>query len=161
MASIPRSMGIPTMLLLAATVASGCANLEQTGTVYDASQLQRPEDVSTAFVERVRPVQIDERSPTSTLVGEIGGGLLGAVAGSAIGGGRGSLLTGVAGGLAGGLAGHEIEDHVDRKPGFEITVRLLDGRLQAITQPASEGDFYPGQRIRLLRSDNGSVRVTH
>ena len=147
-------------LATAVGLASGCASFDPPGSVYEAGQLQRPESVTTAVVERVRPVQIDDSSPTSTLVGELGGGLLGAVAGSAIGGGRGSWVTGVAGGLAGGLAGHEIEDHVDRKPGYEITVRLRDGRLQAITQPASEGDFHPGEHVRLLQSDNGTVRVT-
>ncbi|PLQ00815.1 outer membrane lipoprotein [Cupriavidus pauculus] len=153
-------MRVVSALLITTGLASGCASFDPPGSVYEAGQLQRPESVSTAVVERVRPVQIDDSSPTSTLVGELGGGLLGAVAGSAIGGGRGSWISGVAGGLAGGVAGHEIEDHVDRKPGYEITVRLHDGRLQAITQPASEGNFYPGEHVRLLRSDNGTVRVT-
>lgn len=157
---LPRAR-LAAALAVAAALASGCASFDPPGSVYEAGQLQRPEAVTTAVVERVRPVQIDDSSPTSTLVGELGGGLLGAVAGSAIGGGRGSWLTGVAGGLAGGLAGHEIEDHVDRKAGYEITVRLHDGRLQAITQPASEGNFHPGERVRLLRSDNGTVRVTY
>jgi len=153
-------MRVTAALVAAAGLASACASIGPSGTVYDAGQLQRPESVSTAVVERVRSVQIDDSSPTSTLVGELGGGLLGAVAGSAIGGGHGSWITGVAGGLAGGVAGHEIEDHIDRRAGYEITVRLRDGRLQAITQPASEGNFYPGEHVRLLRSDNGTVRVT-
>jgi len=152
---------VMTALLVTSALASACASFDPQGTVYEADQLQRPESVATAVVERVREVQIDGSSPTSSLVGELGGGLLGAVAGSAIGGGRGSWLGGAAGGLAGGLAGHEIEEHVERRPGLEITVRLRDGRLQAITQPASEGHFYPGQHVRLLASGNGTVHVTH
>lgn len=58
-------------------------------------------------------------------------------------------------------AGHEIESGVERKPGLEITVRMPDGRLQAITQPASEGEFYPGEPVRLLAAEDGTTHVTY
>ncbi|MGO4763322.1 glycine zipper 2TM domain-containing protein [Cupriavidus sp. 2KB_3] len=151
---------LAAMLLASTLLASGCAEFAPPGSVYSAGQTSLPQTVTMATVERVRVVQIDDSSQGSSLVGELGGGLLGAVAGSAIGHGHGSLLAGVAGGLAGGLAGHEIESRVERHPGYEITVRLPDGRLQAITQPASEGSFYPGQRVQLLWSEDGKVRVT-
>lgn len=116
--------------------------------------------VTMAHVERVRPVTIDASTRTSSLVGELGGGLLGAVAGSAIGHGRGSLLAGIAGGLAGGFAGHEIEGHANRVAGLEITVRMPDGRMQSVTQPTSEGSFYPGQPVQLQTAPDGTTHVT-
>lgn len=156
------SLNLPlaAALVASALLTTGCAEFAPPGSVYSAGQTSLPQTVTMATVERVRSVQINDSSQGSSLVGELGGGLLGAVAGGAIGHGHGSLLAGVAGGLAGGLAGHEIESAVDRHPGYEITVRLPDGRLQAITQPASEGSFYPGQRVQLLWSEDGRVRVT-
>lgn len=50
---------------------------------------------------------------------------------------------------------------MERKPGLEITVRMPDGRLQAITQPASEGEFYPGEPVRLLAAEDGTTHVTY
>ncbi len=148
------------MLLASTLLASAAPSTRRQAASYSAGQTSLPETVTMATVERVRVVQIDDGSQGSSLVGELGGGLLGAVAGSVIGHGHGSLLAGVAGGLAGGWQRHEIESSVERHPGYEITVRLPDGRLQAITQPASEGSFYPGQRVQLLWSEDGKVRVT-
>ena len=91
--------------------------------------------------------------------GAIGGGLLGAVAGSAVGEGHGSLLAGVIGGIAGAVAGDQIQDHLERQKGLEITVRLDNGDLRAITQAADGQMFYAGQRVRLL-SSGGITRVT-
>lgn len=151
-----------TLAVVSATMlATACASLGPQGDVYTMAETQRPQQVATATVERVRNVEIDASTQTSGLVGELGGGLLGAVAGSAIGEGRGSVLSGIAGGLAGGLAGHEIEQRVEREQGLEITVRMPDGRLQAITQAASEGSFYPGQQVRLLTAADGKIHVTN
>ena len=50
---------------------------------------------------------------------------------------------------------------VERKPGLEITVRMQDGRLQAITQPTSEGQFYQGDSVRLLTAGDGTTHVTY
>jgi outer membrane lipoprotein SlyB len=91
--------------------------------------------------------------------GALGGGALGAVAGSAIGGGRGSILTGIIGGIAGAVAGNEVQGRMDRHNGLEITVRLANGDLRAITQADDGQMFYAGQQVRLL-SSGGITRVT-
>ncbi|WP_342052837.1 MULTISPECIES: glycine zipper 2TM domain-containing protein [unclassified Cupriavidus] len=146
--------------VMAATfTVTGCASLNPQEPIYSASQVQRADYVQTARVESVRPVLIDNSSQASSLFGTIGGGLLGAVAGSAIGHGHGSLLAGVAGGLGGALAGNAIQSHVERTQGLEITVRTPDGRMQSITQPASAGQFYPGQPVRLISGYDGTTRV--
>jgi outer membrane lipoprotein SlyB len=48
---------------------------------------------------------------------------------------------------------------VTKKQGLEITVKLDNGELRAITQEADE-TFRPGERVRLL-SGGGVTRVTH
>ena len=82
------------------------------------------------------------------------------MAGSAIGGGRGSILTGIVGGLAGAVAGNAVENSTAVRDGVEITVRLDNGDLRAITQSATGEIFRAGERIRLL-SSGGVTRVTH
>lgn len=138
---------------------SGCATFNGSPDVYSAVQTQREESVRFGTVESVRPVDIDASNGQPGVLGAIGGGLLGGVAGSAIGGGRGSILTGLIGGIAGAVAGNEVQHRVEQKRGVEITVRLDDGSLRAITQSAEGPMFYAGQRVRLL-SEGGVTRVT-
>jgi outer membrane lipoprotein SlyB len=57
------------------------------------------------------------------------------------------------------VAGNAIERKVTEKKGIEVTVRLENGELRAITQEADE-EFRPGERVRLL-SGGGTTRVTH
>ena len=81
-----------------------------------------------------------------------------AVAGSAVGGGRGSTIGAILGAVAGGVAGSAIEEGATRKDGVEITIRLDNGNIIAITQEADE-TFRPGDRVRVL-SGGGTSRVT-
>jgi len=145
--------------LVVSLALSGCATFDGSANVYSASQAQREETVRFGTVESVRGVTIDASNGQPGVFGAIGGGLLGAVAGSAIGGGNGSLLTGVIGGLAGAVAGDQVQNHFERKHGVEITVRLDDGSLRAITQSTDGPMFYAGERVRLL-SSGGVTRVT-
>ncbi|MBP0590561.1 glycine zipper 2TM domain-containing protein [Paraburkholderia sp. LEh10] len=138
---------------------SACATFDGSANVYSASQAQRESTVRFGTVESVRAVTIDASNGQPGVLGAIGGGLLGGVAGSAIGGGRGSLLTGIIGGLAGAVAGNEVQNHFEQKHGVEITVRLDDGSLRAVTQRAEGAAFYPGERVRML-STGGVTRVT-
>jgi outer membrane lipoprotein SlyB len=147
-------------LALACTVGmSGCASMGSSADVYGSLQTQHEETVRTATVESVRGVTIANNDGRPLPFGAIGGGLLGAVAGSAIGEGHGSLLAGVIGGLAGAVAGDHVQDHFEQQKGLEITVRLDNGDLRAITQAADAQMFYAGQRVRLL-SSGGITRVT-
>ena len=63
------------------------------------------------------------------------------------------------GAVAGGLIGNRVEADANRKPGYEITVKLDNGELRAITQLADEM-FRPGERVRLL-SNGITTRVSH
>lgn len=141
--------------LAAALVLAGCAG-SQSGSSYSPSQARGEMTVRMGVVESVRQVTIEaEKSP----VGAIAGGVVGGVAGSNVGGGKGSTIASVLGAVAGGVAGQAIEQRVGKKNGLEITVKLDNGQLVAITQEADE-QFHPGERVRLL-SGHGATRVSH
>lgn len=135
-------------------VLSACAP-GQGANSYSRSQARTEQSVRMGTVEGVRTVRLEG---TRTPIGTVAGGVVGGVAGSAIGGGRGSTIAAVIGAVAGGLAGSALEEGVTRKEGLEITVRLDNGNMIAITQEADE-QFKPGDRIRVL-SGGGVSRVT-
>ena len=135
---------------------TGCASTTS-GSVYSGGQAGREQTVRMGVVESVRQVTIEG---SKSGVGTLAGGAIGGVAGSNIGGGnRGSAVGTILGAVAGGLAGNAIEQGTTKKQGLEITVKLDNGELRAITQDADES-FRPGERVRLL-SGSGVTRVTH
>ncbi|MBM3346025.1 MAG: glycine zipper 2TM domain-containing protein [Betaproteobacteria bacterium] len=134
----------------------GCATDSSSGSVYSSGQTRGEQSVRMATVESVREVTIEG---TRGAVGAVAGGAVGGVAGSNVGGGKGSTIGSVLGAVGGVAAGQAIERSATRKKGLEITVRLENGELRAITQDADEA-FRPGERVRLL-SGGGTTRVTH
>ncbi len=142
-------------LLAAAMSMAGCAGRSSSGSVYTPGQAQREQTVRMGVVESVRQVTIE---PQQSGIGAATGGIVGGVAGANVGGGRGAIIGTVLGAVAGGLAGQAAEGSFTRKAGLEITVKLDNGELRAITQEADE-TFRPGERVRLL-SGTGPTRVT-
>lgn len=134
----------------------GCATQSNSGAVYNGSQAQREQVVRFGTIESVRQVAIQKNDSG---VGTLAGAGLGGVAGSAVGAGRGSIVGAIVGAVAGGVAGNVLENQADRRPGYELTVRLDDGEMRAIVQEADE-PFNPGDRVRIL-SRGGISRVTH
>ncbi|MGN6231779.1 MAG: glycine zipper 2TM domain-containing protein [Trinickia sp.] len=147
-------------LMVGTVTMTGCAYNSSSPDVYTAGQAQREESVRFGTVESVRAVTISSNDGQPSGLGAIGGGALGAVAGSAFGGGRGSIATAIIGGIAGAVAGNAVENGVAKRNGLEITVRLDNGDLRAITQAATGEVFQAGDRVRLL-SSAGVTRVTH
>lgn len=147
-------MGIAGVIIVSAFV-SGCASTSS-GSVYSSGQARREQTVRMGVVESVRQVSIEG---SKSGVGAVAGGVVGAVAGSNVGRGKGSTIGSILGAVAGGVAGNAVEQGVTKKPGLEITVKLDNGQLRAITQDADES-FRPGERVRLL-SSGGVTRVTH
>jgi len=145
---------------LVALILQGCAYTNSSPNVYNGVQTQREQTVRFGTVETVRAVKISTNNGQSSGLGAVGGAAVGAVAGSAIGSGRGSLLTGIVGGIAGAVAGNAIENGVAVRDGLEITVRLDNGDIRAITQENTGETFQAGDRVRLLSGD-GVTRVTH
>lgn len=148
---------LSTLVLVSlSTVLAACAGPSNSGSVYSSRQTMNEQVVRMGTVESVRNVTI--ANPESG-VGAMSGAALGGIGGASHGGGNGQAALGVLGALAGGLIGERIEDRVNHRPGFEITVRLDNGEMRAITQLADE-QFRPGERVRLL-SNGYTTRVTH
>lgn len=144
------------MVLAAGLMLSGCP-ASMSGGAYTRDQARQAQDVQLGYVESVRQVMIEG---TKSGVGTVGGAALGGVAGSTIGRGRGQVAGAIGGAVVGGLVGSAIEENATRQPGLEITVRLDNGRMMAVTQAADE-PFYRGDRVRVLTSYEGVARVAH
>lgn len=144
-------------VLAVAGLVSGCATQSSSASVYTPGQAQREQTLRLGVVESVRSVMIQG---DGTAAGTIAGGAIGGVAaGSLIGSGGGSVAAGILGAVLGGIAGSAAENRINQRAGLEITVRLDNGEMRAITQDADES-FQPGDRVRLL-SSGGTTRVTH
>lgn len=124
---------------------------------YGRSQARGEQSVRMGVVESVREVNIEG---TKTPIGSGAGAVVGGVAGSTIAGGdAGRVIGAVVGAVAGGLGGAAIEEGVTKGKGVEVTVKLDNGNLVAITQAAEEGEiFSPGDRVRIV-SGGGVSRV--
>ncbi len=144
--------------LLASTLTLvGCVSPMGSADVYSGSQTQHEQTVRMGTVESVRAVK---KAQETSAIGTLGGAALGGVAGSSIGHGKGSTLAAIAGGLAGAIAGSTLEQYVTTQDYVEITVRLDNGDLRAITQKRTPEIFQAGQRVRLL-TGGAITRVTH
>ena len=82
----------------------------------------------------------------------------GGVLGSMVGGGRGQVLGAVVGALGGAAAGAMLEEGVTKKNALEITVELDSGEILSVVQEA-DLEFYAGERVRVLRANDGTSRV--
>ncbi len=146
---------LPVAALAAAALLAGCASGLGSGD-YERAEARKVYEVKMGTVESVRPVTLEG---TKTGVGAVAGGVVGGIAGSEIGGGKGSAVGAVVGAVAGGVGGHAAEKALTRKPGLEITVRLDNGRLLAVTQEDTGERFSAGDRVRVLER-GGEARVT-
>lgn len=140
--------------VLVSMLLAGCAS--QSGSAYQRGEARREMSVRPGVVESVRVVVLEG---TQSGVGAIAGGAIGGIAGSNVGGGRGATVGAILGAVGGALAGSAIEESSTRKNGVEVTVKLDNGSLVAITQEADE-HFHPGERVRIL-SDGRTSRVSH
>lgn len=143
-------------VLTSAALLAGCAMEQRSASVYDPYQAMNEQSVRMGTVESVREVTIASRDSG---VGGMTGAALGGLAGSNVGSGKGSVAAGIAGAVAGGIIGQRAEGRVASRRGLEITIRLDNGDMVAVTQQAEEL-FRPGDRVRLL-SDGYTTRVTH
>lgn len=141
-------VAVPALMLAA------CAS--QSGSSYSRTQTRSEQTVRLGVVESVRNVTIEG---TQSGVGAVAGAAVGGLGGSNVGGGKGSSVGAVLGAVLGGVAGNAIEGSTTKKAGLEITVKLDNGQLTAITQEADE-QFRPGERVRIL-SGSGATRVAH
>jgi outer membrane lipoprotein SlyB len=143
-----------TIALLATVTLAGCAS-GLGGGDYQRAEARRVISVRMGVVESVRPVKLEG---TKSPVGSLGGAAIGGIAGSTVGQGKGAAIAAVIGAVAGGLAGRPPKK-ATRKQGIEVTLKMDNGELLAVTQEDGGENFQPGERVRLLQ-DGGTTRVT-
>jgi outer membrane lipoprotein SlyB len=122
--------------LLAAMALAGCAATgPQPGEV----------EMRSGTIEQITGVELKEKVPTG--VGAVVGGVVGLGLGSLIGGGSGRDVAMVLGTIGGAVAGHQVQKTYDKPAaGQQIVVRLTNGVLVSITQPANPG-LRQGQKV--------------
>jgi outer membrane lipoprotein SlyB len=117
-----------------------------------AGQLQR---IEYGTIEKVSDVVIEgNRGP----IGTYGGAVTGAAAAGAAGHGTGRDLARAGGAVAGAVAGQAVEEAVTRKDAQEMVVKMDNGSLVVVTQPAKPA-FGVGDRVAVI-SGAGGARVT-
>jgi outer membrane lipoprotein SlyB len=123
-------------LALAATL-GGCAT--GPGTTTGATEIR------AGVIEQISAVQIQSNHHTG--VGAVVGGAVGLGVGSLIGAGTGRDVAMVLGTVGGAVAGNEVQKHYDKPvAGQQIIVRLKNGVLVSVTQPASTA-FHTGEKV--------------
>lgn len=132
-----------TLIALAASALTGCANRSMSGQSFPRSGAQAVWNVEYGEVVDVRNVEVE---------GEFS--LLGILVGSAIGHAAGTEISdsrnaGTVGSVAGAVAGAAVEQAVTGMDGLQITVELDSGRTVAIVQD-DEDLFQSGERVRVL-----------
>jgi outer membrane lipoprotein SlyB len=141
---------------LAVALLAGCAQPGLGGGNYTRGQVRGEQSVRFGSVESVRDVVIDARD---TGTGTLAGAAIGGVAGSTVGGGsRANAVGAIAGAVVGGIIGNAVEKSGNDRKGVEVTVRLENGNVIAITQEKDE-EFRVGDRVRIL-SGQGATRVS-
>ena len=145
---------VAVCLLALAMLGAGCTNYS--GNAYSGGQVRSAQTVQYGTVVSVQPVTLEEDRPA--VVGTVGGGVVGGILGNMVGGGRGRTLATIAGAALGAAGGYAGEKAITKQNGLEITVELENGQQLSIVQ-ASDQQFSPGERVRVLRGSDGSARV--
>ena len=141
---------IPALLVAATLAASLAACASNPGNHYGNDRVVSSAPYSTSCydcgtVERVDAVQT---TGTSSGGGAVLGGIVGGVVGSQVGDGDGKKAATVAGVVGGAVAGNAIEKNM-AKTGYQVTVRMDDGRRLTVTQGSVPDTLRAGSRVRL------------
>jgi outer membrane lipoprotein SlyB len=148
--------------LMMTVLLAGCAS-NLGGSSYYRGEARTIQRVRLGTLVAVRFVTISggqaRGQVTNGQIGTVVGGVAGGIAGSAIGGGRGAALATVGGVVLGAIAGHAIGHSTGKVPGVQLTVRLDSGRLMAVVQQQGHTTWTSGERVQVLYSADGIVRV--
>jgi len=148
-----KKFGTISVLIMLALM-TGCM-ASQSGESYSRDQARKAMTVQLGTVEFVKEVQVEG---AKSGIGAAAGGIIGGVAGSTVGGGKGSTLAALGSAIGGVLVGNVVEEKITKFDGLEITVKLDDGKVIATVQ-ANDVIFVVGDRVRVLTSRDGTVRV--
>lgn len=120
------------IILAAVMILPACSATQPSARSYSYSQAQKSESMTTATVIGLQQVSItpNNSSGVGMAVGAIAGGGVGHI----IGAGVGNVIATALGAIGGGLAGNSIEQKITAKSGYNIALRLDDGRTMSVTQ---------------------------
>lgn len=142
------------MLLLAAALAAGCADLGSLGgTKYgDTGGTVASQSERDGTIAQLENIQVDDnyKLGVGTAVGAVAGGLLGAGVGD-------SATATVVGAVVGGVAGTYAESKLAKKDAQRVTVDMVTGGRVTITQPV-DSRLREGMQVRVEGSGE-SARV--
>jgi outer membrane lipoprotein SlyB len=144
------TLRFPALLATATLAASlaACASSPGYSTRVMSSSPAAPYSTSCYNCGTVESVTAVQTTGTSSGGGAVLGGIVGGVVGNQIGGGDGKKVATVAGVVGGAVAGNAIEKNM-AKTGYEVTVRMDDGRRLTVTQPNVNSGIRAGSRVRL------------
>ena len=153
-----RKSAIVAGSVVAVLAVAGCAPSQSPG-VYQRDQAMRAMEVQTGVIENIRAIVIEGNRSVAS---QVGGAVVGGVLGSTVGSGSGRRIATTAGAAAGTVAGQAAEERATRQEGVELTVRLADGNVVAVAQAVdpSMAPFMLGERVRVMRSADGTLRVS-
>ncbi len=142
------------MLLLAAALAGGCADMGSLGgTKYgDTGGTVTSQSERDGTIAQLENIQVDDnyKLGVGTAVGAVAGGLLGAGVGD-------SATATVVGAVVGGVAGTYAESKLAKKDAQRVTVDMVTGGRVTITQPI-DSRLREGMQVRVEGSGE-SARV--
>lgn len=141
-------------LIITLLAITGCA--DKSGNVYSPDQAQTELTVQYGTLLSTSPVTIKH---DQTGLGALGGIVTGGIVGSTMGRSTGRTLAILGGVIVGGLAGTAAESALQTRDGLELTIQLDDGKTIAIVQESGGETFTKGERVRVLRAQDGSTRV--
>ncbi len=145
-----------SLLTLLMFVLSACA--PKVG-AYDvsASASREMQEIMYGHVTAVHHVRINNDGSKGETLGLVGGAVIGAIIGNMFGGGAGKTLATIGGGLAGSAAGYGIGHATQNQEGYEIEVKLENGKRVSVVQ-GTDQQFQLGQPVKIVKSHE-SVRV--
>jgi outer membrane lipoprotein SlyB len=113
--------------------------------------------VSCGHCGRVTGVSlVTVKSDHPNIIGSIAGGVLGGVLGHQVGGGRGRDLATIAGALGGAYAGNRVENNMNKKQVYRVSVRLDNGTTRSFDY-AEDPELRTGTRVKV--ADNALSRA--
>jgi outer membrane lipoprotein SlyB len=131
-------------------LAAGCT-FPSSGRLVSRQQVGHVQRLDYGTVQKVSPVVIGgERS----ILGLYGGGAVGGAGAGAVGQGTGRDLAQAGGAVAGAVVGQAVEEAATRKDGIELIVKLDNGSLVTVTQPATP-TFAVGDRVAVANGPGG------
>jgi outer membrane lipoprotein SlyB len=104
---------------------------------------------------RVVSIRAVQTPANASGVGVVGGAVVGGLLGNQVGSGNGRTLATIAGAVGGGYAGNEVEKRTRSHTGYEVSVRMQDGRMRSFPYN-KQPPWHVGDQVRV---ENGYLRA--